>query len=179
MHAIGLFAIHRPSALKRGRGIAAGCGPRAPSAHWRERVRAAGKLFSLAANPWLVKGLTYGPFQPNSAGEFLPERARLAADFARIRGMGANAFRVYHVPSPEVLDEALRHDLRVMVDVPWEKHRCFLEDWSAQEDARRRVRRAAREIGGHPAVFRDQRRERSPPRRGSVPRPGQGAPLPG
>src|SRR5690242_21046418 len=90
-----------------------------------DRVRASGKLFSLAGEPWHVKGLTYGPFKPNSAGEFLPERGRLIADFAHARAIGANALRVYQVPSTLVLDEAQRHGLRVMVDVPWEKHRCF------------------------------------------------------
>src|SRR4051812_34866275 len=117
------------------------------------RVQASGKFFALAGRPWPVRGLTYGPFNLNSANEFLPERPRLIDDFAQIHRLGANALRVYNVPGADVLDEALRHGLRVMVDVPWEKHRCFLEDWSAQEDARRRVRRAAREIGGHPAVF--------------------------
>ena len=41
----------------------------------------------------------------------------------------------------------------MLVDVPWEKHRCFFEDWSSQEGAREAVRKTAREIGGHPAVF--------------------------
>jgi GT2 family glycosyltransferase len=52
-----------------------------------------------------------------------------------------------------MLDEALAHDLKVFVDVPWEKHRCFFEDWDAQQQARQRVRQTARQLGNHPAVF--------------------------
>jgi glycosyltransferase involved in cell wall biosynthesis len=51
------------------------------------------------------------------------------------------------------LDEAQEHDLRMLVDVPWEKHRCFFEDWDACQRARRRLRQMAREVGNHPAVL--------------------------
>ena len=52
------------------------------------------------------------------------------------------------------LDDALEHGLRVMVDVPWEKHRCFFEDSSSQQDALRRVRETALAIldGGKDAA---------------------------
>jgi O-antigen biosynthesis protein len=118
-----------------------------------ERVRVSGKFFRAGGERWLLKGMTYGPFAPNRAGQHLPESAQLAGDLAHIRRLGATAIRLYHLPSPELLDTAGEHDLRVMIDVPWDKHRCFLEDWSAQTDALGRVRRAARELGTHPAVL--------------------------
>jgi GT2 family glycosyltransferase len=117
------------------------------------RVRAAGKFFELGGQRWLLKGLTYGPFVPNSNGDHLPELPRLSADFRQICTLGANCLRVYHKPSTALLDLALEHDLRVFVDVPWEKHRCFFEDHSALQDARQRVRTTAAEVGGHPALF--------------------------
>lgn len=117
------------------------------------RVCAAGKLFELGGQRWLLKGLTYGPFAPNSSGKYFPELARLATDFAQARALGANCLRVYHKPTPALLDLALEHDLRIFVDVPWQKHRCFFEDWSALQDARRRVRATARELGGLPGLF--------------------------
>jgi hypothetical protein len=40
-----------------------------------------------------------------------------------------------------------------MIDVPWEKHRCFFEDRASPDDALERVRKTARELGSHPAVF--------------------------
>jgi hypothetical protein len=52
-----------------------------------------------------------------------------------------------------LLDEAAANDLRVLIDIPWEKHRCFLEDWSSQDAARKIVRTTARKLGNHPGVF--------------------------
>jgi len=117
------------------------------------RVRTAGKLFRCDARHWYLKGFTYGPFAPNREGLFLPERHRLMRDFQQIQQLGANAIRLYHTPPRWVLDEALEHDLRVMVDVSWEKHRCFFEDWQATEGARQRIREAARELGDHPGLL--------------------------
>jgi glycosyltransferase involved in cell wall biosynthesis len=138
--------------LMQGRG-SAGVGPRPESERAQGRVRVAGKFFSLDGHRWLLKGFTYGPFAPNGDGEFLPDPSRLASDFAQIRALGANCIRLYHPPTPALLDLALVHGLRVFVDVPWDKHRCFFEDWAAEEQARARVRRAATELGVHPGLF--------------------------
>src|SRR3954468_10156558 len=94
----------------------------------RARVRVSGKFFQLDDQRWPLKGMAYGPFAPNRAGQHLPEAAQLAADFAHMSRLGATAIRLYHLPPPGLLDCALSNDLRVMIDVPWDKHRCFLED---------------------------------------------------
>ena len=117
------------------------------------RVRIDGRLFRVGARDWYLKGFTYGPFRPNRDGQHLPERVRMLEDFAHLRQLGANAIRLYHRPDVALLDDALEHDLRVLIDVPWEKHRCFFEDWDAQENAIRQVRKTARELGRHPGVF--------------------------
>lgn len=129
--------------------------PSAPDcANEAGRVSVRGKFFHLGESKWYLKGLTYGPFAPGEVGGVpLPAVPRLAADFAQVRGLGANCLRVYHLPPPQVLDVAIEHGLRLFVDVPWEKHRCFFEDWTAQRDAREAVRRAARELGGHAGLF--------------------------
>jgi glycosyltransferase involved in cell wall biosynthesis len=119
----------------------------------QQRIQASGKLFGLAGRKWYLKGLVYGPFAPNSEGLPLPERPQLLRDLAQMRDLGANCIRLYHPPPPSLLDDLLEHGLRVMVDVPWEKHRCFFEDWASQQDAINRVRQTARQIGKHPAVF--------------------------
>jgi hypothetical protein len=117
------------------------------------RVQAAGKFFRLGQRKWHVKGFSYGPFAPNAQGHHLPPRRRLLADLRHMQELGATCFRVYHVPPRELLDDALEHGLRVLVDVPWDKHRCFFEDWAAQQEARRRVRDAASLLGDHPGLF--------------------------
>ncbi len=118
-----------------------------------ERVRVDGKFLRLGEAKWYLKGLSYGPFAPNRDVGPWPDRLRVSSDFAHMRELGANAARVYHPPPCWLLDEALAHGLRILIDVPWEKHRCFLEDWSAQEAARARVRSTARALGAHSAVF--------------------------
>src|SRR5215208_335350 len=118
-----------------------------------QRISVSGKLFSLGSRKWYLKGLIYGPFAPNSEGLTLPERPRLLRDLAHIRDLGGNCIRLYFPPPRSLLDDALEHGLRVMIDVPWEKHRCFFEDWSSQRDALERVARTARESHSHPAVF--------------------------
>lgn len=117
------------------------------------RPRVSGKFLRLGAEKFFVKGFSYGPFAPNCDGEPLPERDEVKRDFAHIRGLGANTIRVYFPPPEWLLDEALRQGLFVFIDVPWEKHRCFFEDWDAMERARDRVRKTARELGNHPAVL--------------------------
>ena len=57
----------------------------------------------------------------------LPRRSRPARDFAQIRELGANLLRVYHVPAKWFLDLAAEHKLKVLVDIPWNKHLCFLD----------------------------------------------------
>lgn len=117
------------------------------------RIRVAGKFFRCNGEKFFVKGFSYGPFPGNSDGEPLPEHRQARDDFERIRRLGGNAIRLYYPPPLWLLDAAQAHDLRVFVDVPWEKHRCFFEDWGAQQRARQRVRETARSIGEHPAVL--------------------------
>lgn len=120
----------------------------------RARVRTDGKFFRLGDQKFWVKGVTYGPFAPREgSGLQLPEAPQLHQDFRQIRGLGANVIRVYHVPPREVLDLAHEYGLKVFVDVPWSKHRCFLENREDRESGRRNVREAARSLAGHPALF--------------------------
>lgn len=139
-----------PSSLPISRAPA---GVRACPAASTQAVRKDGKFFRVNGEKWFAKGFTYGPFAPNQHGAFLPERPQMLEDFAQLRQLGANCIRLYHVPSPMVLDDALENGLRVFVDIPWEKHRCFFEDWVARQGALRQVRDAARLLGGHPGLF--------------------------
>src|SRR5262245_25591472 len=87
------------------------------------RVRLDGKFFRLGDHKFWVKGVTYGPFEPRSDGAHLPDQHQLEADLRQISGLGANTVRVYHVPPRSLLDTAHSFQLKVLVDVPWSKHR--------------------------------------------------------
>ena len=54
-------------------------------------------------------------------------------------GLGINTVRTYTPPRRDLLDEAARHGLRVMVGLPWSQHVAFLDD-----RALKRARSAAR-----------------------------------
>jgi O-antigen biosynthesis protein len=117
------------------------------------RVKVDGKFFRAGAEKFFPKGVTYGPFAPNTSGEMFPERQQVDRDFHQIRRLGANLVRVYYVPPGWVLDAAARARLRVLIDIPWEKHRCFMETLESQQAARQTVRKAAEECAWHPALF--------------------------
>src|SRR5262249_52296316 len=116
------------------------------------RVRLDGKFFRLGDEKFWVKGVTYGPFAPQpGTGVALPQQHALDTALRLTRCLGANPLRVYHVPPRDFLDTAQAFGLKVLVDVPWSKHRCFLESREDQESGRRAVREAARVCREHPA----------------------------
>src|SRR4051794_18336670 len=55
-----------------------------------DRVRRDGKFFRLGSEKFYVKGVTYGPFAPNSEGLHLPERHHVRRDFEQLVQLGAN-----------------------------------------------------------------------------------------
>ncbi len=112
-----------------------------------------GKFFRLGGKKFYVKGVTYGPFAPNLQGEFFPSLDQALRDFQLLTELGANVLRVYYVPPKWFLDLALEHGLRVMVDVPWNKHLCFLDSDDTRQEAREAVRTAAEGCAAHPGVF--------------------------
>ena len=117
------------------------------------RVRVDGKFFRLGEQKFYVKGVTYGPFAPNAEGEHFAGEERTRADFELIRQLGANVLRVYYVPPKWFLDLALEYGLRVLPDVPWNKHTCFLDSEQTRREACESVRAAAEACARHPAIF--------------------------
>lgn len=117
------------------------------------RVSVDGKFFRLGQEKFFARGVAYGPFAPNAAGQMWASPEQTALDFARIRELGANVVRVYQVPARWLLDLAGQHGLKLLVDIPWDKHLCILDEPGGREAAREAVRRAVFECGGHPAVF--------------------------
>jgi glycosyltransferase involved in cell wall biosynthesis len=112
-----------------------------------------GKCFRLGESKFYVKGLAYGPFAPNALDSGFASPEQTARDFDQIRDLGANVVRVYHVPSVWFLDLAAERGLKVLVDIPWNKHLCFLDSEDRREDVRQAVRQAVTQCAGHSAVF--------------------------
>ena len=112
-----------------------------------------GKFFRLGAEKFFPKGVTYGPFAPDASGDHFASPERTERDLALVKVLGANLLRVYHVPPRWFLALAQAHGLKLLVDVPWDKHLCFLDDDRSRQAARGAVRAAAEACAGHPAVF--------------------------
>jgi glycosyltransferase involved in cell wall biosynthesis len=119
----------------------------------RPRVRVDGKFFRLGDEKFYVKGLTYGPFAPNTEGVFFASPERTRADFELIAKLGANVLRVYYVPPKWFMDLALEFNLRILPDIPWNKHICFLDSEETRREACTQVREAAEACARHPAIF--------------------------
>ena len=117
------------------------------------RATVDGKFFRRAGRKFYPKGVSYGPFAPNAADGPFASREQTGKDFAQIRELGANLVRVYHVPPRWFLDLAAEHGLMVLVDIPWNKHLCFLDSATQKNEARQAVHQAAQACAGHPALF--------------------------
>lgn len=112
-----------------------------------------GKFFRLANRKFHPKGVTYGPFSPNAAGEPFANPDRTQKDFELLRTLGANLIRIYCPPPKWFLDLAESYELKVLVDIPWSKHLCFLDHPKPREQARDAVRGVVEGCAGHSAIF--------------------------
>ncbi len=116
-------------------------------------VEARGKFLYVGSEKLYVRGVTYGTFRPDAAGDPYPEPDGVARDFAEMASRGINAVRLYTAPPRWLMDLAQQHGLRVMVGLPWEQHVAFLEDRETGRRIEKRVRDAVRSLRGHPALL--------------------------
>jgi glycosyltransferase involved in cell wall biosynthesis len=119
----------------------------------QKRVRVDGKFFRAGERKFYVKGVNYGPFAPDANGYAFASESQTRRDFALIKELGANLVRIYHVPERKFLDQAAEAGLRVLIDIPWNKHVCFIDSQKERRAALDTVREAAKIGAGHPAVF--------------------------
>ena len=118
-----------------------------------EPVRAVGKFFFEGNRKIFLKGVTYGPFQPDPAGNYLGEPKRAASDLAIIREVGFNLVRVYHSPPEWFLDACSAAGLRVLVTLPWSKHIEFLRERATRKQITEAITGAIKSHHRHPAVL--------------------------
>ncbi len=117
------------------------------------RIATDGKFLRLGEERYLVKGVTYGTFAPDASGYQFPGRQQLADDFRLMASLGLNTVRTYTAPRRDLLDEAWRRGLRVMVGLPWSQHVAFLDDRHLRRQIRRELVSQIRELADHPAVL--------------------------
>jgi GT2 family glycosyltransferase len=117
------------------------------------RAIADGKFLQIGADRFFIKGVTYGTFAPDAEGYQFPSRECVAEDFRLMAGLGINTVRTYTPPRLDLLDEAARNGLRVIVGLPWAQHVAFLDDRRLTATIRRDIVTQARALGNHPAVL--------------------------
>jgi len=99
-----------------------------------------------------LRGVSYGPFPPNSEGAPFPEPDRLAADLAHIRELGFGTVRLYDLPTPALLQAASAAGLRLIIGIPWTDHVDFLRSRARRSEIIAAVRAAVTRLHSHPAV---------------------------
>lgn len=112
-----------------------------------------GKFFRAGEQKFFVKGVSYGPFAHSADNHALPSPEQVNKDFRQIGELNANTVRVYHPPPTWFLDLAAEHGLRVLIDITWPKHLCFLDSPRLQRQARANVAAVVAANKSHPAVF--------------------------
>lgn len=118
-----------------------------------QRVATAGKyLQQTDGGPFFLRGVSYGPFQPNSRGELFPEDERLAADLRHMAALGFNTLRLYELPTATVLREVAALGLRLIVGIPWMEHVDFMSDAALRREIKARITEATKRLQGHPCV---------------------------
>ncbi|MDZ4402000.1 glycosyltransferase [Prosthecobacter sp.] len=118
-----------------------------------QRVVTAGKFLQLAdGTPHFMRGVSYGPFRPNSRGEPFPEDEPLAADLRHIASLGFNTLRLYELPTPAVLREVEALGLRLIVGIPWAEHVDFLADRALCRDIESRITEITARLRDHPCI---------------------------
>lgn len=117
------------------------------------RVRLDGKFFRAGTERFHVRGVTYGSFGPNPAGEPFPEPGQAGRDLDLMVTLGANTIRVYDIPPRWLIEAAAQRGLRLFVSIPWRSESCFLDSRTHRREARTAVTSAVQALGQHPAIF--------------------------
>lgn len=119
-----------------------------------QRVSADGKFLFVGNEKFYVRGVTYGAFRPDDAGNEYHDLDRIDRDFAQMAAAGINAVRIPHTTPPrDLLDVAARHGLRVMVGLSAEQYAGYLIDRKGAPDIEGLVREKVRALARHPALL--------------------------
>lgn len=113
----------------------------------KDPLRVSGKFFRAGDEVVMIRAVTFGPFP---VGAF-PDEGR--GQLARIRDrLGANALRLYEIPSLDFMHACAETGLRVFITIPWSQHIDFLSERSALAAADRLLLETVERFRGHPAL---------------------------
>jgi len=112
-----------------------------------------GRFLSLNGQRLWIKGVTYGTFRPNEAGEPFPARQRVRDDFERMRQAGVNTVRLYTPPPNWLADLAAEAGLYLFPDICWGPRRCDFDDSDRLKQLYDWTREHARRLAQHPAIL--------------------------
>ncbi len=118
-----------------------------------QRPTVLGKFLYVGNEKFFVKGTTYGAFPPNAEGHQFPQSELMAKDFELMRRAGINSILTYTIPPLSLLNLAEEHDLRVIVNVPWMAHVCFLDQAGSRREIRKQVKEGIAACKNHPALL--------------------------
>src|SRR5258708_4693672 len=93
----------------------------------RLRPEVRGKFIFIGKDKFYIRGVTYGTFRPEAAGDEFPAPERVESDFAQMPAAGVNAVRPSTGPPRWFLDAAARPRLWIMVGLPIERSAGFLD----------------------------------------------------
>ncbi|MBF6568509.1 MAG: glycosyltransferase [Candidatus Binataceae bacterium] len=110
------------------------------------RLITGGKFIFDGEQKFYARGVSYGPFAPNSRGERFPEQEAAFRDLDLMRELGVNVIRTYYPPPPWLFKGAIEAGIRVLVGIPWASHLAFLDSRELSREIRNTVRTAIMEM---------------------------------
>lgn len=118
-----------------------------------ERPSVLGKFLHAGGRKLHVRGVTYGTFRPDAAGNEYPALPTVEIDFELMSKNGINAVRTYTVPPRDVLDAGERRGLRFLIGLAVERSVGHLNHRGGAKLIESEVRRHVRACAGHPVVL--------------------------
>jgi glycosyltransferase involved in cell wall biosynthesis len=112
-----------------------------------------GRFLHVKGKRFWIKGVTYGTFRPNEAGEPFPDRSQVLKDFNAMRETGINTVRLYTPPPAWLADMAADVSLFLIPDICWGPRRCDLDDQERLRFLFHWTREHARRLADHPAIL--------------------------
>ena len=120
----------------------------------RVRPVARGKFVHRGDEKLYVRGVTYGTFRPDAAGDEYPSATTVGHDLALMAASGVNTVRTYTLPPRWFLDAAHQHGLLVLPGLGAERLIGHLNDGRrAQARVEAELAQQVRRCSGHPALL--------------------------